>query len=79
MNLQTVTRTGRSTHNITNVSDGGHGGFYVYHIGKKVGVLIADGERFWSVEKNLPAVVEPDEWFNLAFRWSLVRGVQVSS
>ena len=45
--------------------------------GRRVGVLIADGTDFWFVDKGLPSSVQANDWFNLAFRWSVEKGVQV--
>ena len=60
------------------LSASGHGGFFVYQLGRKVATIIADGEMYWFVEKNLPSSILPDEWFNVAFRWRADLGVQVS-
>mgnify|MGYP001803161908 CR=1 FL=1 len=50
----------------------------MYQLGRKVATIIADGEVYWFVEKNLPSSILPDEWFNVAFRWRADLGVQVS-
>ena len=50
----------------------------MYQLGRKVATIIADGEMYWFVEKNLPSSILPDEWFNVAFRWKADLGVQVS-
>lgn len=49
----------------------------MYQLGRKISVIIADGEQYWLLEKNLPNAILADEWFNVAFRWRTDLGVQV--
>lgn len=62
---------------ISCVSDGGHGGFFIYQLGRKMTVLIGNGSAIWLAEKNMPATVQAGQWFNLAFRWRSDKGIQV--
>ncbi|XP_067933217.1 uncharacterized protein [Watersipora subatra] len=40
-------------------------------------VLVANGSFSWHVEKNLPNAIQAGDWFNLAFRWRIDKGVQL--
>ena len=62
---------------ITLFADGGHGGLFVYHTGRQMSIMIANGTHYWLLEKNLPNTIQSGDWFNLAFRWRPDKGIQV--